>query len=82
MDNSGPVFGRLMWVGDQECMTAEGMSLRAYIATAALPAVIAMQVELAKMGGHADENTAASQAAAYSVIYADALIAELSKERT
>ena len=60
--------------------TFKGMSLRAYIATAALQGILA--AKFASMVANVPASARYDCAAADAVLMADALIAELAKERT
>lgn len=69
------VHGKAPYVG------MPGMSLRQYYVGQALPAVIAGYTSLAEKG-IGDDGTAASACAKDSIAFADAVLAELSKETT
>ena len=70
MRDGGPAFPCTM---PENCDSFKGMSLRCYIATAALQGLIACP------GIESDGYTGMAE---WAVEYADALIAELAKERT
>lgn len=63
-----------------ESFGSNGMSLRAYFAGQALPAVIAGQYDIAMRGGDINPSTVTKDVAQVILEYADAIIAELEKE--